>query len=371
MGALDGFYRTWSNARSTFGEGTPWGGESFDASPTLRQLQSNLVGAKPSSQWSGSAADSYSTANDKQAHVLGEMANLDQRLRAEVDRSASVVSAGRRDLETVRQWVQNAAASIPNLNSAQGQRMLMPIVSKGSGEIAEILQRSNAESNAIARRIRGLDGEYRMLGGDLKLGEGKDPDDGPQMLVGDKEEPWRYPWEPPPPSDSAPGGGRWDLGQGYPPGPNGGPPMGPIAPPSPWSKDLHPPIAGGPSGLQDVVAPSPNGWGVKPPLVLKEAYKFRVTGETFNGAPDHVQWVQRDGMWHQAQWVDYNFEAEHLRQLVGNISMPPTGLDRWQPIDIKDIYAIQVDNPRLPLYVPNPFGGQVMLDPKRPAVSAG
>ncbi|UNB54831.1 EspA/EspE family type VII secretion system effector [Mycolicibacterium sp. YH-1] len=147
MGVLDGFYRTWSNARSTFGEGTPWGGESFDASPMLRQLQSNLVGAKPSSQWSGSAADSYSTANDKQAHVLGEMANLDQRLRAEVDRSASVVSAGRRDLET--------------------------------------------------------------------------------------------------------------------------------------------------------------------------------------------------------------------------------GLDRWQPIDIKDIYAIQVDNPRLPLYVPNPFGGQVMLDPKRPAVSAG
>jgi hypothetical protein len=95
-----------------------------------------------------------------------------------------------------------------------------------------------------------------------------------------------------------------------------------------------------------------------------------VTGETFNGAPDHVQWVQRDGNWYQAQWVDYNFEAEHLHQLTGNMSLP-WGMDDWQPIGIKDIYGIQVDNPRLPLYVPNPFGGQIFLDPKRPGVSAG
>lgn len=371
MGVLDGFYKTWSNARATFGEGTPHGGESFDSSSTLRQLQSNVEGAKPGSQWSGSASESYSATNEKQARVLGEMASLDQRLRGEVDRAANVVSAGRRDLESVRQWVQNAAALVPNPSSTQGQIKLMPIVSKGSGEIAEILQRSNAESNAIAGRIRGLDSEYRMLGGDLKLGEGNEPDDGPQMVVGEGEEPWRYPWEPPPPSDSAPGGGRWDLGQGYPPGPNGGPPMGPIASPSPWRKDVIPPIAGGPSGLQDVVAPLPNGWGAKPPLVLKEGYKFRVTGETFNGAPDHVQWVEKGGMWYQAQWVDYNFEAEHIRQLVGNISAPPMGLNQWEPINIKDIYGIQVDNPRLPLYVPNPFGGQVFLDPKRSGVAAG
>jgi hypothetical protein len=190
VGVLDGFYKTWSNARSAFGEGTPRGGESFDASSTLRQLQSNVEGAKPGSQWSGAAAESYSTANEKQGRVLGEMAGLDQRLRREVDRAANVVSAGRRDLDTVRQWVQGAAALVPDPNSSRGQAMLMPIVSKGSGEIAEILQRSNAESNAIAGRIRGLDSEYRMLGGDRKLGagDGKDPKEGDTLTDEEKKQ---------------------------------------------------------------------------------------------------------------------------------------------------------------------------------------
>jgi hypothetical protein len=102
--------------------------------------------------------------------------------------------------------------------------------------------------------------------------------------------------------------------------------------------------------LKDVVVPPPNGWGERPPLVLQEAYRFRVTGEHFDGEPDHVQWVERNGTWYQATWVDYSFEAEHVQQMAGKISFP-WGMNDWAPVDIQDIYAKQVDNPRL-----NPYG---------------
>ena len=167
MGALDGFMATWSKARTTFGEGTPQDGAAFDNSPQLRQVQSNVESARPGSQWTGAGSDSYDGANQRQGRVLGETAALDQKLRAEVDRSAAVVAAGRRDLDAVRQWVVNAASAVPQ--TAQGERMLYPIVGKGAGEIAEILQKSNGDLNAIAGRLRGFGSEYQKLGGDLKL----------------------------------------------------------------------------------------------------------------------------------------------------------------------------------------------------------
>jgi hypothetical protein len=89
------------------------------------------------------------------------MAGLDQRLAAEVDRSATVVAAGRRDLDAVRQWVTDTAATLPR--TAAGDRMLWPVVSKGAGDIAEIVARSNGELATIAGRIRELDGEYGEL----------------------------------------------------------------------------------------------------------------------------------------------------------------------------------------------------------------
>jgi uncharacterized protein YukE len=161
VGVLDAFESTWSNARSTFGQGTPQGGAQFDNSARLRQMQSDVESAKPDARWTGSASDSYSSANEKQARVLGQMAELDQRLRSEVDRSAAVVAAGRRDLDGVRQWVHAAASSVPR-NSA-GERMLFPVVSKGANDIAEIVQRSNRDLNAIAERVRSLRGEYQAL----------------------------------------------------------------------------------------------------------------------------------------------------------------------------------------------------------------
>ncbi len=189
---------------------------------------------------------------------------------------------------------------------------------------------------------------------------------------------WQYPWDPPPPADSAPGGGRWEIDhQAYASGPGGGPPMGPVAPPKPWHRDFSDaPVTAGSSGLKDIVPPPPNGWGVQPAWTMQEEYKFRLVGEGFNGAPDHTRWIQRDGKWFQATWVGYDFEAEHVRALVphndgAGYPTMPWGQNEWNPINIKDIYGIQVRNPRLPLYLPNPGGGQFELPVGRPAAVAG
>jgi hypothetical protein len=183
---LDGFESTWSNARSTFGQGTPQEGAQFDNSGQLRQMQSNVESAKPDARWTGSASDSYGSANEKQARVLGQMADLDQRLRTEVDRSAQVVSAGRQNLDAVRQWVHDAAATVPP--GQNRDRMLYPIVSRGAGEIADIVQRSNGDLNSIAERVRRLGGEYLTLGGDLKQGTGEDGEKKTQGIVGEETE---------------------------------------------------------------------------------------------------------------------------------------------------------------------------------------
>lgn len=161
VGVLEAFLRTWEHARVTFGEGTPRGGDDFDQSAQFRQLQREIETAGPRSDWTGAASDDYAEANQRQSRVLGAMAGLDERLRAEVDRSAAVVSAGRRDLDAVRQWVVDAAASVPR--TPLGEQMLLPVVSRGAGEVAEIVHRSNADLAAIAARIRALGDEYDEL----------------------------------------------------------------------------------------------------------------------------------------------------------------------------------------------------------------
>ncbi len=189
---------------------------------------------------------------------------------------------------------------------------------------------------------------------------------------------WQYPWDPPPPADSAPGGGRWEIDhRGYESGPSGGPPMGPVAPPKPWHRDFSDaPVTGGSSGLKDIVTPPPNGWGVKPGWTIQEAYKFRLVGEGFNGAADHVRWIQRDGTWFQATWVDYDFEAElttmfkHHNGLEGLAGLPK-GRNEWNPMNIKEIYGLQVTNPRLSVYLPDPGGGQFELPAGRSVAVAG
>ena len=69
-GVLNAFLSTWASARSTFGEGSPQAGATYDNSATLRQLESGLEGAAPASRWTGSAASAYGTANTEHRLVI-------------------------------------------------------------------------------------------------------------------------------------------------------------------------------------------------------------------------------------------------------------------------------------------------------------
>ena len=162
MSVIDGFLSTWSNARQTFGEGSPQTGAQYDNSAALRQLESGLDSAAPGSRWTGSAATGYEAANTEHRRVIGQLAGLDQRLATEVDNSAQVVDVGRRNLDAVRQWVVDAAANVPP--GQAGDQMRMTIAQKGLSQLQEILQKSNTESNAIGGRIRGLEQEFQALG---------------------------------------------------------------------------------------------------------------------------------------------------------------------------------------------------------------
>jgi EspA/EspE family len=180
VSVLDAFTSTWSNARSTFGESPPQTGASYDNSGTLRQLQSDLESATPGTRWTGAAASAYDTANTEHGRVIGQLAGVDQRLRAQVDQSAQVVTTGRDNLEAVRKWVLDAAASVPQ--NAAGERMLLPIVQKGIAEVIDIVRASNGDLNAIGAKIRELGDEYRALG-EQKFGTKTD------MVTGDDAPP--------------------------------------------------------------------------------------------------------------------------------------------------------------------------------------
>lgn len=162
MDALDGFLSTWSHARATFGEGAPPTGAQYDDSGRLRDLQTNLQSAAPGSNWTGAAASAYDTVNNDHRKVFGKLADLDQRLGTQVDQSARVVDTGRHNLDAVRRWVVDAAASVPP--GKNREQMLMPIVQKGLGQLSEIVTTSNADLTTIGAEIRTLGNEYQALG---------------------------------------------------------------------------------------------------------------------------------------------------------------------------------------------------------------
>jgi EspA/EspE family len=162
MSVLDAFESAWSNARSTFGEGTPQTGAQYDSSGRLTELQNTVNSAAPDGRWTGTASNAYGNANQEHSRVLGQMAGLDQRLSAQVDKSAQVVAAGRQNLDTVRKWVMDAAASVPP--GTNREHMLMPIVQKGLSELTDIVAKSNADLNKIGGEIRGIGVEFEALG---------------------------------------------------------------------------------------------------------------------------------------------------------------------------------------------------------------
>jgi hypothetical protein len=161
VSVLDGFYTTWSNAKATFGEGTPQTGEQYDGSAALGQAQSTLDSAAPGSRWSGGAATAYAAANAEHQRVVGAVAGLDKSLAAHVNQAAEVVTNGRTQLDAVRTWVSDAAASVPP--GKDRDRMLMPIVNKGIGQVIDIVQKTNGELGTIGGAIRGLSGKYDEL----------------------------------------------------------------------------------------------------------------------------------------------------------------------------------------------------------------
>lgn|GEM_PF-6463451 len=51
--------------------------------------------------------------------------------------------------------------------------------------------------------------------------------------------------------------------------------------------------------------------------------------------------------------------------------MKPWGMNKWNPIGIKDIYKLQVSNPRLSLSLPTPVGGAFPMPANTPRVVSG
>src|SRR5690349_7214919 len=98
VGLLDAFHETWSQARETFGQGTPEDGAKFDGSSRLLQMKSSVEAAAPDSRWQGTASDTYAAANREYSQVYGKLADLDKRMAAEVTNAANVVSTGRQNL---------------------------------------------------------------------------------------------------------------------------------------------------------------------------------------------------------------------------------------------------------------------------------
>lgn len=322
MGAIDGFLSTWSQAHAMFGRGVPGEGAQFDHSSRLLGLRDSVTSARPDSAWTGSASDSYAEANSRQGHSLGSLADLDKRLGVEVDRSAAVVAAGRRDLDAVRKWVVDAAATIPD--TALGQRMLYPVIAKGSGEIADIIDRSNGDLAAIAARIRGLGGEYQALGGGEEgagadpldvTGDGEEDRDVPQTALDLNDIVYKRPFDP---SDSStygdpgykelvPDSGVWVPDPGsrfYRPTPVEKPlDLDDIVQLSPVDSDGNRVL--GPSGYMELVpesgtwVPDPNGpmWPTDPPTAPVDLTKIVVADPKALGLPWQMELIPNSGVW--------------------------------------------------------------------------
>ena len=182
LGVLEGFLSTWTQARTAFGEGVPQTGERFDQSGRLRRLQTTVESAAPGSRWTGDAASSYDTANAKHGRVFGELAVLDRQLSSCVTEAAQIVTNGRRNLDAVRQWVLDAAATVPE--GRKRDQQLMTIVNSGLGRLREIVNGANSESNRVGSEIRSVGAGYQTLKDRIQFGvpEGPElggiPDDG-------------------------------------------------------------------------------------------------------------------------------------------------------------------------------------------------
>lgn len=370
MTVIDAFLSTWSHTRRAFGDGTPVSGAQFDNSDSLRHLEASLESAGPGSQWSGAAAANYDEANTKQRRMIGQLAELDQRLASEIDQSAQVVESGRRDLETVRQRVVDAAASVPE-NQA-GERMKVALAQAGLAQLQEIVQRSNSESHAIGERVRGLGEEYRALE-NHRLDGATSSDDLPGFRGVDFK--LDAPDEPPPPV-----------------------PGQPIDPANPfigdqrfghWESVIAPPYTGAtPPPLTRRYRPFPEGtplktggttgwytpgrnWAADAPYVqFQEQYRFRMSGRE---ATSYTRMVHQNGHWQQERWVQNVYEYQRNTQTLfgGDVSVkgkqgdiaglpsPPHIDYEWKPFGLNEIASLSATNTATTYYLPDGCGGHI------------
>lgn len=152
---------TWTTARVTFGSGEPQTGEQFDGSRQLEELRAAVHTAAPGGHWSGGAATAYDGKNTGHAGVIGRLAGLDMQLGAYVTESARVVSAGRKNLDTIRSWVLASARSVPP--GPTREQLLVPIAQKGLAQVSEVVASSNQKLDAIGAKIRQLSSDYAAV----------------------------------------------------------------------------------------------------------------------------------------------------------------------------------------------------------------
>ena len=369
MPAIDAFLAAWSHTRRAFGVGTPVGGAQYDNSGSLRQLEASLESAGPGSQWSGSAATSYDEANTEQRRKIGQLAALDQRLASEIDLSAQVVESGRRDLQAVRQRVIDAAAAVPE--NQEGERTKFAIAQTGLAQLQEIVQRSNAESNAIGDRIRRLGEEYSTLG-NLRLDGTPCSDElpgfqGVDFKLDTPEEPPPFvPGQPIDPANPFIGDqrfGHWERVIA--------PPYTGVTPP-PLTRRYHPFPDGTPlktGGTTGWYTPGRN-WAADAPYVqYQEQYRFRIAGRE---ATAYTRMVHEDGRWQQERWVQnvYEYQKNTQMSFSGDVSVkgkdgdlaglpsPPHIDYEWKPIGLNEIATLSARNTATTYYLPDGCGGQ-------------
>ncbi|MCC9186807.1 EspA/EspE family type VII secretion system effector [Mycolicibacterium mageritense] len=178
MGALDAFYSTWSEARETFGQSTPQDGALLDNSSKLTQMKTGVEAAAPDARWQGPASEAYAAKNKEHAGVYGKLAELDQKMAAEVTKAANVVTTGRQNLDTVKSWVDSAANSIPpGTSAADRDNKLLSIATQGISKISDVITTSNAAMSAIGGRVATIKGAWHGIGGNLPGGPKEGPID--------------------------------------------------------------------------------------------------------------------------------------------------------------------------------------------------
>jgi hypothetical protein len=351
MSIINAFLSTWSHTRRSFGAGTPVRGAQY-SSDRLGHAESILASAAPGSHWSGSAATEYAAANTKQRHAIGHFAAVDHRFRSEVDRSADVTDARRRDLDTVRKQVIDAAANTPQ--GETGERLRLAIAQKGFEQLREIIHRSIAESRDIAQRIRGLRDEYLALdfqqtpehesairGVDFKTDT---PDEPPPLIPGQPVDPASNPFI---------GDERFGYWVNMNPLPSNG------TRPPPLTRQYHPFPEGTPlkiGGTTGWYTPG-KSWAADPPAGrLEEQYRFRIAGHE---ATTYTRMVHENGRWQQQRWVQNVYEYQQHNRVVDSNEQSMTFMDiRWKPIDVNEIAVLSAKNADITYYLPDGCGGQ-------------